>query len=254
MEELIRAGERVDELYRCGYRIIQDPDKFCFGMDAVLLAEFAKAGPGERVMDLGTGTGVIPTLMAGRYPGASFAGLELHPDMADMAARSVRLNGLSDRIEIIAGDIREVRTRFPRGSFRAVTCNPPYMKAGSALRNPDSAREMARHEVSCTLRDVCEAAAHLLNYHGRLYLVHRPARLPDIFEELRRVHLEPKRLRFVHAYAGAAPSEILLEAVRDGGPELSVMPPLFEYSSPGVYSEELLSIYGDAGSPAGKEE
>ncbi len=248
-EALVRAGERVDELYRCGYRIIQDPAKFCFGMDAVLLAAFARACPGEAVMDLGTGTGVIPTLMAGRYPGAHYTGLELNRDMAEMAGRSVRLNGLSDTVEIVEGDIRCVRGLFARGSFQAVTANPPYMKQGCALTNPDSARQMARHESCCTLRDCVEAAAYLLPHHGRFYLVHRPGRLPEIFEELRRVRLEPKRMRLVHAFAGSEPQEVLIEASLGGGEGLRVLPPLFEYEAPGVYSAELIELYGNAGAP-----
>lgn len=234
------------DLYRCGYKLYQDDEQFCFGMDAVLLAEFAKAYPGERVMDLGTGTGVIPTLMAARYPDTAYEALERNSAMAELAGRSVVLNELTERLTVTEGNIRDVKQNYAAGSFAAVTSNPPYMKAGSGLTNPDDATRMARHETECTLRDVCEAASYLLPYHGRFYMVHRPRRLPEIFEELKRAKLEPKRMRLVHPYPGAEPAEVLIEAVKCGGPELKVMPPLFEYECKnGAYTPELLEIYGN---------
>ena len=239
----LREGERIDDLCRGSFRLIQDPSKFCFGMDAVLLAEFAKAADGERVIDLGTGTGVIPTLMAARYPGSVYTALELNPEMADMAARSCAMNGLTDRISVIRGDIRRVTELFPRASFGVVTANPPYFKAGSGAVNDDEASTMARHEVCCTLRDVCEAAGYLLDRHGRFCMVHRPRRLPEIFAELRRVKLEPKRLRFVHPSEDREAVLVLIESEFGGNGELRVLPPLFEYAEPGVYSAEFLEIY-----------
>lgn len=233
----------MDDLYRCGYRIIQDPSAFCFGMDAVLLAAFARAGAGERVIDLGTGTGVIPTLMAARYPAASYVGLELQEAMAEMAQRSVRLNGLGEKLTIRQGDIRQVRADFPAESFRVVTTNPPYMKQHAGLHNQTDAVSLARHEISCRLRDVMEAAGYLLSSRGRFYMVHRPLRLTEIFEEMRRVQIEPKRLRFVHPYADQEPTQVLIEGVRHGGSELRVLPPLIVYESPGVYTQELRQIY-----------
>ena len=244
MAELVKEHERVDDLYRCGYRMIQDPARFCFGMDAVLLADFARAYSGEAVMDLGTGTGIIPTLMAARCPGTSYVGLELQEEMAEMAARSAALNGLEDRLQIRQGDIRRVREQFAAGAFRAVTANPPYMKVRGGLQNREDALSIARHETHCSLRDVMEAAAYLLNSRGRLYLVHRPLRLPEIFSEMKRVHLEPKRLRMVHPYRDQEPAQVLIEGVLQGGPELRVMPPLIVYERPGVYTKELLRIYG----------
>lgn len=241
---MIKKEEQVDDLYRCGYRIIQNPARFRFGMDAVLLAEFAKAHPGEKVIDLGTGTGIIPTLMAARYPEASYAGLELQEEMAEMAGRSVILNGLEEKLKIYSGDIRKVKDMFPTGAFRVVTVNPPYMKAQSGLKNQAETVSMARHETHCCLRDVMEAAAYLLNSRGRFYMVHRPLRLAEIFAEMQRVRIEPKRMRMVHPYRNQEPTQVLIEGVLDGGSELRVMPPLIVYEKPGQYTEELLRIYG----------
>lgn len=240
----MKENERVDDLGRCGYRIIQDPTRFCFGMDAVLLSDFAYAAPGDTVMDLCTGTGVIPILMKARYPKASYTALELEPDMADMARRSVELNGLGDSIEICTGDVRRVREEYPAGRFRVVTCNPPYIKVGTGVASDTANVSMARHETHCTLRDVCEAAAHLLYSHGRFCLVHRPQRLAEIFEEMTRVGIEPKRLRTVHPYADSEPQQVLVEGVFRGGKELRVLPPLIVYEKPGVYTPEVLKIYG----------
>jgi len=239
----IKEHERVDDLYRCGYRIIQDPEKFCFGMDAVLLADFAIAHAGERVIDLGTGTGIIPTLMAARYPQASYVGLELQGEMAEMAGRSVALNQLQEKLQICQGDLRQVREMFPSGSFRVVTSNPPYMKVQKGFQNQTSAVTIARHETHCSLRDVMEAAAWLLNSKGRIYMVHRPLRLPEIFEEMRRVKIEPKRMRLVHPHLDQEPAQVLVEGVLHGGPELRVMPPLVVYDEKGEYTAELRQIY-----------
>ena len=180
MEIKIKPGERLDELQRNGYRIIQDPGRFCFGMDAVLLAGFAKVKPGERVVDLGTGTGIIPILLEARTKGASFTGLEIQVESADMARRSVLLNDLQDRVHIVDGDIKEAVQIFGAASCHVVTSNPPYMTEHHGLQNPDQPKAIARHEVLCTLHDVVSQAAGLLMPGGRFYMVHRPFRLAEI--------------------------------------------------------------------------
>ena len=242
---LLKEGERIDDLQRNGYRIIQDPEKFCFGMDAVLLAGFARLTQDDRVLDLGTGTGVIPILLAARYGGAHFTGLEIQEDMAEMAGRSVRLNALEDRIDIVCGDIRDAAARFGAASYTAVVSNPPYMNESHGLKNPEAAKAIARHEILCTLDDVVKAAAVCLQPGGRFFMVHRPHRLPEIIERLRAAKLEPKRLRMVHPYADAEARMVLIESVKGGGAWLKAEQPLIIYSEPGVYTEEVYRIYGD---------
>lgn len=236
--------ERIDELQRNGYRIIQNRKKFCFGMDAVLLSGFARAEKGERTLDLGTGTGIIPLLMAAKTRGESFAALEIQPDMADMAGRSVALNGLEKKITVVTGDIKEASEIFGRASFDVVTCNPPYMDQSHGLRNPDEPRAIARHELLCTFEDVAREAAAVLRPGGRFYLVHRPRRLAELICVLKNHRLEPKRMKLVHPYLESEANMVLLEAVRGGGVQLRVEPPLVVYERPGVYTREIYDIYG----------
>ncbi len=236
--------ERIDELQRNGYRIIQNRKKFCFGMDAVLLSGFARAEKGERTLDLGTGTGIIPLLMAAKTRGEFFAALEIQPDMADMAGRSVALNGLEKKITVVTGDIKEASEIFGRASFDVVTCNPPYMDQSHGLRNPDEPRAIARHELLCTFEDVAREAAAVLRPGGRFYLVHRPRRLAELICVLKNHRLEPKRMKLVHPYLESEANMVLLEAVRGGGVQLRVEPPLVVYERPGVYTREIYDIYG----------
>lgn len=237
-------NERIDELQRNGYRIIQNEKKFCFGMDAVLLSGFARAGKGERVLDLGTGTGIIPILMEAKTEGESFTGLEIQEEMAEMAARSVKLNGLEEKVSIIQGDLKEASKRFGKASFDVVTCNPPYMNQNHGLKNPDEPKAIARHELLCSFADVAREAAALLKSGGRFYLVHRPHRLTEIFETLRAYKLEPKRMKFVHPFVDAEANMVLIEAFRGGRPQMRVEAPVIVYEKPGVYTNEIYEIYG----------
>ena len=237
-------NERIDELQRNGYRIIQNEKKFCFGMDAVLLSGFARAGKGERVLDLGTGTGIIPILMEAKTEGESFTGLEIQEEMAEMAARSVKLNGLEEKVSIIQGDLKEASKRFGKASFDVVTCNPPYMNQNHGLKNPDEPKAIARHELLCSFEDVAREAAALLKSGGRFYLVHRPHRLTEIFETLRAHKLEPKRMKFVHPFVDAEANMVLIEAFRGGRPQMRVEAPVIVYEKPGVYTNEIYEIYG----------
>lgn len=240
----LKGKERIDDLQRNGYRIIQDPERFCFGMDAVLLAGFAHAVEEDRLLDLGTGTGIIPLLMEARYHCAQLTGLEIQPESADMAARSVALNGLSDKICIVTGDIKEADSLFPSASFDCITCNPPYMIGDHGIKNPDAPKAIARHEIFCTLEDVIRQTAKLLKPGGHFFLVHRPFRLAEIMATLVKYKLEPKRMQLVYPYVDKEPNMVLLEAVRGGKSRMTVERPLIVYKEPGVYMPEIYEIYG----------
>ena len=236
--------ERIDELQRNGYRIIQDEQKFCFGMDAVLLSGFALVEEGECALDLGTGTGIIPILLEAKTRGDHFSGLEIQEDMAEMAGRSVALNGLEEKVSIVTGDLKEASKIFGRASFDVVTCNPPYMDQNHGLKNPEEPKAIARHEILCTFEDVAREAAAVLKPGGRFYLVHRPRRLLELLETLRRHRLEPKRIRFVHPFVTAEANMVLQEAFRGGRPQMRVEAPVVVYERPGVYTREIYEIYG----------
>lgn len=234
----------MDDLQRNHLKIIQNPERFCFGMDAVLLSGYATAPEGAECLDLGTGTGIIPILMSAKTPARHFIGLEIQPDSAEMAARSVRMNGLEDRIAIRTGDIRTADTDFAAASFDVVTSNPPYMIAHHGLINPEAPKAVARHEVCCTFDDVARAAAKLLRPGGHFFLVHRPFRLAEIMVILHGYSLEPKRMRMVYPYVDQEPNMVLLDCVRGGRPRLSVEKPLIVYTAPGKYTQEIYDVYG----------
>ena len=240
----LNPGERIDDLQRNGYKIIQDPEKFCFGMDAVLLSGYATANDGARVIDLGTGTGIIPILMAAKTSAAELVGLEIQPESAEMASRSVLLNDLQDRVKIVNGDIKEADSLFEAASFDVVTSNPPYMIGGHGLKNDDSPKAIARHEILCDLEDVVKCAARLLKPRGKFYMVHRPFRLAEIIVMLREYHIEPKRMQMVHSFIDKEPSMVLIEAVRGAKPRMKIDKPLIVYESQGVYTKDILDIYG----------
>ena len=239
----LMPGERVDDLGRRGYRIIQNPKKFCFGIDAALLSWFARIAPEENAIDLGTGTGIIPLLMDARNSCGSYTGLEIMPDMAEMAARSVALNHAEDHIRIVCGDLKEASVRFGKGSFDVVTSNPPYMPSKNGLMNPDPEKAAARHEIFCTLDDVIREASLLLKSRGRFYLVHRPARLPGILERMKTYRLAPSRLLFIHPFADKPASLVLVSGTRDGHDLLKTEAPIIIYQSPGVYTARVMEIY-----------
>lgn len=243
-KDILKEGERFDDLDRNHYKIIQNPQKFCFGMDAVLLSGFAWAKVGETAVDLGTGTGIIPILLAAKTQGKHFTGLEIQAESADMARRSVEYNGLSGRITIMEGDIKRASGLLGAASFDVVTVNPPYMTNHHGLQNPSMPKAIARHEILCTLEDVAREGAKLLRPGGRLYMVHRPFRLAEIIQVLTRHRLEPKRMRFVHPFVDKEPNMVLLECIRGGRSMVKVEAPLVVYSSPGVYMPEIRDIYG----------
>lgn len=237
-------GERIDELQRNGYRIIQNPERFCFGMDAVLLSGFARAKKQERCLDLGCGNGIIPILMEAKTEGKHFTGLEIQPESADMAKRSVALNGLQDRIDIVEGDIKDASKIFGASSFHVVTTNPPYMTAQHGLTNLYEAKTIARHEVLCNLEDIIRESARLLMPGGRFYMVHRPFRLAEIISLMVQYRMEPKRMRLVYPYVDREPNMVLIEGLRGGKSRMSVEKPLIVYKEPGKYTDEIYNVYG----------
>mgnify|MGYP002511243384 CR=1 FL=1 len=240
----LKENERIDDLERSGYHIIQDTGRFCFGMDAVLLSGFARVKDGAKVLDLGTGTGIIPILLEAKTKAAHLTGLEIQEDSADMARRSVCLNGLQDKITIVTGDIKEAAGLFDAASFDVVTCNPPYMTESHGLTNPSDAKAIARHEILCTLEDVIVQTAKLLKPGGNFYMVHRPFRLAEIITLLCACKLEPKRMQLVYPYVDKEPNMVLIEANRGGKPRMTVEKPLIVYKEPGVYMPEIYDIYG----------
>ena len=240
----MKENERIDELQRNGYQIIQNPAKFCFGMDAVLLSGFARAKKGNTVLDLGTGTGIIPILMEAKTEASRFVALEIQEESAEMARRSVALNGLEEKITIVTGDIKEAGSLFDAASFDVITCNPPYMIGQHGLVNPEDAKAIARHEILCTLEDVIAQAAVLLKPGGNFFMVHRPFRLAEIMVLLHQYKLEPKRMQMVHPFIDKEPNMVLIEANRGGKPRMNVEKPLIIYKEPGVYMPEIYDIYG----------
>lgn len=244
MTTKLLANERLDELHRNGLKIIQNSKKFCFGMDAVLLSGFANAKEGEKVLDMGTGTGIIPILMSAKTQAGHLTGLEIQPESADMARRSVEYNNLQEKIDIVLGDIKDASKVFGASSFDVVTTNPPYIIANHGLSNPDEAKAIARHEIKCTLEDVIAQGAKVLKPGGHFFMVHRPFRLGEIIPLMKQYKLEPKRMRLVYPYVDAEPNMVLIEGAKGGKPRLTVEKPLIVYEKGGQYTSEIYDIYG----------
>lgn len=240
----LKPEERLDELHRNGYFIIQNSQKFCFGMDAVLLSGFARVKKGERALDLGTGTGIIPILLEAKTEGEHFTGLEIQKESADMAARSVALNHLKDRIDIVTGDIKDASVLFGASSFDVITTNPPYMIGDHGLSSSNQAKAIARHEIFCTLEDVLSQSAKLLRPKGRFYMVHRPFRLAEIMNKMIAYGIEPKRMQLVYPFIHREPNMVLIEGLLGGNSRLKVEKPLIVYREKGVYTDEIYDIYG----------
>lgn len=228
-----------------GYKVLQDSERFQFGIDAVLLADYASKSLKEKesVIDLGTGTGIIPLLMVNKCKTAAFTGLEVQKESADMAARSVAMNGLEGRIQIVHGDLKEAGSLFPRHSFNVVTCNPPYMIDAHGRNNEQDALTIARHEVLCTLEDVVTAADYLLASHGSFFMIHRPFRLPEIFSSLEKHKMEMKRMRLIYPFTDKEPNMVLIEARKNAKRRLTIEPPLIVRNDDGEYTIEVQDIY-----------
>ncbi len=234
--------ERKDDLGLGGLHIWQDRREFCFGIDAVLLSAFAEIKRGEHVLDLCSGNGIIPILLAGKTEAAHITGIEINPVQTALFRRSIEENHLA-HISVLEGDIKDAARLTADARFDVVTCNPPYIKAGQ-IQNPSESRAIARHEILCTLEEVLKVAALRLRFGGRFYMVHRPDRLTDILSVMRKCSIEPKRLRMVHANESQQAGLVLLEGTRGGGAFLRVMPPLILYNADGTYTEEALKQYG----------
>ena len=243
MDSLLLPGERIDDLQFMNLRIIQSPDAFRFGMDSVLLADFARARPRSRVCDLGTGSGILPLLLYGRSPDITCDAVEIQPDAAERAGRSMRLNGLEDKITVHNRDLKEARAFLPHAAFDLVICNPPYSPEKASLASTRPALRTARQEGGCTLEDVAAAAAWLLRSRARFSLMLPAARLTDAFDTLRRHRLEPKRLRLVHANVQRPARLALMEAMLDVNPGLIIEPPLIIHDLDGMDTQELRRIY-----------
>ncbi len=237
MTSEIRPGERLDDLQIGGLELIQDPEKFCFGVDAVFLSDFVRVRPGESVLDLGTGNGIIPVLLSAKTEARHITGLEIQADTAEMARRSVAHNHLEDRIDIVTGDIKEAAELFRPAFFDVITTNPPYMLADHGIRNPDDAKAVARHEILCTLDDILRESMRLMQDKSRFYMIHRPFRLTEIMIKMHEYKIEPKRIRFIHPYIDKEPTMVLIEGVRGAKPRVTVEPPLIIFDRHGAQEE-----------------
>ncbi|MFD1773624.1 tRNA1(Val) (adenine(37)-N6)-methyltransferase [Paenibacillus rhizophilus] len=236
------AAERVDDLLTHNLHIIQSDEVFSFSMDAVLLARFASVPPRGRVLDLCTGNGVIPLLLTTRTA-AVIEGIEIQPRLADMARRSVAMNALQEKITIHEGDLRTLHLATGYGVYDAITVNPPYMPLNGSDLKLNTHQAMARHEIGCTLEEVIQACVRLVRTGGKVSMVHKPQRLVDIVSLMRKYRLEPKTIRFVHPRANLEANMVLIEAARDGKPEVRVQPPLIVYTEDNEYCPEILDIY-----------
>lgn len=243
MNDYAGSDEQIDDLQLKGLRIIQKRNSFRFGTDAVLLSYFANIKEMDKVLDIGTGTGIIPLLLYAKKNPCSITGLEILENMSDMAQRSVKMNNLTDRINIVCGDIKNSVLHFGKATFDAIVTNPPYKKSGSGIKNVEDELSTARHETKCTLEDIIKAASLLLKTNGRFSMVHRPERLADIMQLMRQYKLEPKELRFVYPGIHKKPVLLLVNAVKGGGSFLKVLEPLVIYKENGKYTDEMLKIY-----------
>lgn len=231
MTTRLKPGERLDDLQLDGYEIIQDPKRFCFGIDAVLLSDFMRVKKGETVLDLGTGTGILPILLAAKTSGAHFTGLEIQEESADMARRSVEHNRLGEKIDIVTGDMKEAAGILEPAFFDVIVTNPPYMLAEHGLKNPQDAKAIARHEILCTLDDILRESGKMLKESkGRFYMIHKPFRLAEIMVKMNQYKIEPKRLQFIHPYVDKEPAMVMIEGIKGGKSRVKIQPPIIMYS------------------------
>lgn len=245
-DELIReeCGERLDDLQCNGLYLIQNPDKFCFGIDAVLLSNFVKVKKDGYAVDLCTGSGIVPILLSTKTKAKKITGIEIQSDIADMASRSVSYNKLDEKIDIINDDISNALKYIKHSCVDTVCVNPPYMKDMAAIKNPDLPLAIARHELLTDLESVISIANKLLKENGRFFMIHRPSRLSEIFASMKQNRIEPKRIRFIHSYIDSKANLVLIEGLKGSGVWLDVEPPLAVYKEKNVYTDEVLKIYG----------
>jgi len=238
------CGERLDDLQCDGLYLIQNPDKFCFGIDAVLLSNFVKVKKDGYAVDLCTGSGIVPILLSTKTKAKKITGIEIQSDIADMASRSVSYNKLDEKIDIINDDISNALKYIKHSCVDTVCVNPPYMKDMAAIKNPDLPLAIARHELLTDLESVISIANKLLKENGRFFMIHRPSRLSEIFASMKQNRIEPKRIRFIHSYIDSKANLVLIEGLKGSGVWLDVEPPLAVYKEKNVYTDEVLKIYG----------
>lgn len=239
----ISENESVDELQINNLKIIQKNNGFKFGTDAVLLSDFAKTVPSLKTLDLCTGTGIIPILLSAKTETPHFSAIEIQIEIADMAKRSVEMNGLEKRISVICEDLRNSIKIYGKRQFDLITCNPPYLRAGSAILNINDSKIISRHEVMCTLEDIIQASSKLLSLSGHLVMIHRPSRLSDLIFLMRKYDIEPKRIRFIHNTAKNPPMLFLVDGLYKGKSDVNILPPLILYNEDGTETDELKKIY-----------
>lgn len=246
---MVHSYERLDDLQLNGLKIIQNPSSFCFGVDAVLLSHFAAEAikKDARVLDLCSGGGIIPILLSAKTKASHISGVEIMPEVCEMAKRSVSLNLLDEKIDMLCADLKDGVKLFGKAQFDNITCNPPYKEAAGGLKNKTDIKTVARHEFLCTLEDIIAISAALLKPYGKLSMIHRPERLVDIITLMKKYRLEPKRLRFVHPTPEKTATMILIEGAYLQKPKLSLMPPLYIHDISGEYTDEINKIYGRNG-------
>lgn len=235
-------NEHIDIVPGTNFKIIQNKDSFSYGTDAIFLSSFAK--PKGLVMDLGTGTGIIPLRLVGKGDIDMIYGVEIQEEVANLAKKSIKLNNLEDKIEILHMDLKNLPNKFEKSTFDVITSNPPYMKKGGALVNPNESFAISRHEIACNIEDIIKVTSYLLKQLGKFYLVHRPDRLVDIIYTMRQYNIEPKHIRFVQPKISKKPNLILIEGVKCGKPDLKFYDPLIVYNEDGSYTDEIYEIYG----------
>lgn len=244
MDIKLNENERIDDLEYKNLKIVQDKDGFCFGIDSVLLSDFAKEIRSKSiVLDLGTGNGVLGILLCGKTNLSKIYGVEIQEDMANIAQKSINLNKLNNRFEIINDNIKNLNSYFKNDSIDAIISNPPYKKDNSGLKNESQKKLIARHEITANLEDFISVSSKLLKSNGSLYMVHRPERLADLFYLLKKYKLEPKKLRFVQSFANTKPKFFLIKATKNANSFLNIEQPLIIYNSDGSYTDEILKIY-----------
>lgn len=240
----LKENERIDDLELKNLKIIQNKNGFCFGIDSVLLSDFAKEIKKEsKIIDLGTGTGILPILLSAKTQNTKIIGVEIQEEVAKMANRSIILNSLQNRIEIICENIKNIKQIYEPNSFDAIVTNPPYKKQGTGKINEQENKLISRHEITANLEDFVITAKYLLKDQGAIYMVHRPERLVDIFSLLRKHKLEPKTLKLVQPSKEKEPNLVLIKAIKNAKPFLKMEKPLYIYQEDGNYTEEILKIY-----------
>lgn len=244
MEIKLKENERIDDLEFKNLKIIQNKDGFCFGIDSILLTDFAKnIKQNSKVIDLGTGTGIIPILLYGKTKNTKFVGVEIQPEVAEMADRSVKLNLLENNIEILNTNILELSKIYNRGSFDVVTTNPPYKKINTGVINENNKKLISRHEITASLEDFIRTASFLLKDLGEFYMVHRPDRFVDIFYEMRKNKIEPKKIKFIYPNKNKKTNLVLIKGIKNGKQFLEFENNLYVYNEDGNYTNEILKIY-----------